>query len=259
MRGVLALLLVTLLQQPSRDAAPVKPAVETGLIKGRVVADDGTPVRRAVVTIGSENFPPQSIYTDGEGRYEARRLPAGSYRVSVRPNMYQGQFLAPLPPAIRVKPVPLAEGQTIEWYDLTLRRAGAIVGRIVDQHGDPVSGIQVQAQRTERTSVEYWASQSSDEFGRFRVYRLEPGEYEVLARPSSGLSDRIPGQNVGFVETYYPSTVSRREAARVTVRAGQDTSNLRTAARVRAAAARQRRRGRHEQPYRIQADGVPLQ
>lgn len=225
MRGLLALALVASMQQPPRDAAPAAPvAAGTGTIKGRVVAaDTGAPVRRAVVMIAAQGFPLRIVYTDGEGRYEARNLPVASYRVTVRPSAGQAQFL-PSQAGSPIAPVALADGQTIEWYDLTLRRAGAIVGRIVDQFGEPVAGVQAQAYRVGPATNDNWSSQSSDEFGRFRIYRLEAGEYQVIARPGVITVDRFPGANIGFVDTYYPSTVSRPEAMRVAVRAGQETS-----------------------------------
>ena len=226
MRALLAIALVGLLQQPQRDAAPAPPVIAgRGVIKGRVVtADSGTPIRRAVVMIAAQGVPPRTIYTDGEGRYEARNLPAASYRVSVRPSAGQAQYLQPQggPP---VAPVALADGQVIEWYDLTLRRAGAIVGRIVDQFGEPVAGVQAQTLRIGSATNDSWSSQSSDEFGRFRIYRLEPGEYHVIAKPSAMQVERLASErSIGFVETYYPSTLSRADAMRVTVRAGQETS-----------------------------------
>lgn len=226
MRALLAVALVGLLQQPQRDAAPAVPVLTgSGTIKGRILAaDTRTPIRRAVVMIAAQGFPVRMIYTDGEGRYEARNLPAASYRVSVRPSAGQAQYLQPQsgPP---IAPVALADGQTIEWYDLTLRRAGAIVGRIVDQFGEPVAGVQAQAYRVGSATNDSWFSQSSDEFGRFRIYRLEAGEYQVIAKPSGIIEDRFPGRgNIGFVNTYYPNTVSRPDAMRVTVRAGQETS-----------------------------------
>lgn len=222
MRAFIVLLLVLAVQQPPRDAAPAPAATGTGVIRGRVLTDHGAPIRRALVTIGAERAGSRQIYTDAQGRYEARNLPPGAYRVWVRPNVNQAQFLQPRAPASPVAPVPLAAGQTIEWYDLTLPRAGAIVGRVVDRFGDPVSGVQVTAERV-GSPTSTWAAQSSDELGRFRVFRLEPGEYEVLAKPS-GATDRVPGDNTGFVHTYYPGTLSRQETVRVTVRSGQDTT-----------------------------------
>ena len=233
MRVIVALSLAFILEQAPRDtpAGTVPPAARgTGIIKGRVVsADSGTAVHRAIVTIGSPGARPRDIYTDVRGNFEARNLPAGEYSVTARPNAYQAQFLAPpaTPPAPDGSPrrVALAAGQTIEWHDIVLPRAGAIVGRVVDEYGEPISGVGVIAQRPgEARPFAAGSGQTSDEFGRYRVYRLPPGEYELVARPHAFPDARGDGPQLGFVETYYPNTVSRQESVRVKVRSGQETT-----------------------------------
>ena len=231
MRVLVALALALAMQQaPPRDTpAPAPPKTGTGIIKGRVVAaDTGTPISRAIVTIAAPGGPFRTIYTDARGRYEARDLAPGAYTVGARPNNYQAQFLAPPPPPPMPdgspRRVPLADGQILEWHDIALPRAGAIVGRIVDDAGNPVSGVHVAAQRPgEPLGRTNSLAQSTDEFGRYRLFRLAPGDYEILATPSTVI-DGVRGSNLGFVDTFYPAALVREEAARVRVRAGQDST-----------------------------------
>jgi Carboxypeptidase regulatory-like domain len=232
--AALVLVLTTQSQGQTRDAAPAAAPTPagTGIIRGRVVAaDNGVPIRRALVTIsGTDSLGrfTETIYTDAQGRYEVRELLPGSYLLSARPNQFQGQFLPPAPPA-SLSPdgpprIPLAAGQVIEGYDLALPRAGAIVGRLVDENGDPVSGLLVRALRPgDRTDQFNYLALSSDEFGRYRIAHLAPGEYQLVVRPTGGDS-LMQGQSLGFVETYHPGTPSRDEAGRVRVRAGQETT-----------------------------------
>ena len=228
---LLALALTIAAQQAPRDAPAPNAAAPagSGVIKGRVVAaETGTPVRRVLVTIGAPGLPPRTIYTDAAGRYEARNLPPGSYFVNAAPPPYLAQFLPPAPPPLMpdgsLRRVPLAAGQTLEWYDLILPRAGAIVGRVVDEHGDPVSGVTVWAQRSGETARSSGQSQSSDEFGRYRVFRLEPGEYDLVAKAGSiRIETAMNAPSIGFIDTFYPGTLSRRESTRIRVRAAQET------------------------------------
>lgn len=240
MLAALVLLAAAQSQMAPRDAAPTAPSRPTGtaIVRGRVVAaDTGLPLRRALVSISGRS--PEghgrglslSIYTDAQGRYEARDLPAGSYVIQARPNQYQAQYLPQeIPQDASPDDLPrvnLADGQRLEGYDLALPRAGAIVGRIIDENGDPVGGAAVRILRPgDRSELGNYGAQSSDEFGRYRLFHLTPGEYELVVRPY-GIADVFSpaeGPSLGFVETYYPGTHSREEARRVRVRGGQETS-----------------------------------
>ena len=154
MRAILAarvLMVSAWSQGPPRDpGTPVATPAGTGVIRGRVIAaDTGAPIRGALVTIATRGMM-LTIYTDARGRYELRDLPPGSYSLRAEPNQYQRQFFSPLaPPSSPVAPPPprvaVFDGQISEAADLALPRAGAIVGRIVDDRGDPISNVQVTA------------------------------------------------------------------------------------------------------------------
>jgi hypothetical protein len=67
--------------QPARDSVVVHPG--TAVIKGRVVeAASNQPVRRVRVHAASTALRDgRTAYTDGDGRYELKALPAGHYTV----------------------------------------------------------------------------------------------------------------------------------------------------------------------------------
>jgi hypothetical protein len=223
---------------PPRDpgSTPAPPSSGTGIIRGRVVAaDTSVPVRRALVTItgaglGRGAAASRTVYTDAQGRYELRNLPPGVYLVTARPSQYQGQYLSavlPRTPSGDPPRVTVTADRPVEGYDFVLRRAGVIAGRLVDENGDPVSGVYIQASRFEdppNRGTGY--AQMSDELGRYRIFGLTDGDYRVMARPSSSGDSIQPGegQSLGFLETYYPGTHAREEAGRLRVRIGQETA-----------------------------------
>ncbi|HET7698416.1 MAG TPA: carboxypeptidase regulatory-like domain-containing protein [Vicinamibacterales bacterium] len=222
MRTFAAVIVALAVQQAPRFPAPA-PDVGTGILRGRVVASDtGAPVQQVAVTISAPGVTPRTLFTDREGRYEARSLPAGRYSVAASPSSHQAQFLHVVA-GDNDRSVTVAAGQTVDWPDIALVRAGAIVGRVVDDYGEPVSGILISARRTGdppgRGGMPF---QASDEFGRYRVYRLPAGEYEILARPPQIPMARGSGATMGFVDTYYPNAASRDGTTRVFVREGQE-------------------------------------
>jgi Carboxypeptidase regulatory-like domain len=123
--------------------------------------------------------------------------------------------------------------------NFALPRGGAISGRIVDELGEPVASVEVQVQRFaymggSRRLVPAGAqggNDRTDDLGQFRLYGLPPGEYYVAATLRSmeftGLNAAPPGgQSDGYASTYFPGTTSLGEARRVTLRAGQDVTNV---------------------------------
>src|SRR3989442_619036 len=80
---------------PARDPngtpnAQTSAPTGTGVIRGRVIAaDSGNPLRRAQVRImGNEVRVNQAANTDGDGRYEFSKVPAGRDSISVTRNGY---------------------------------------------------------------------------------------------------------------------------------------------------------------------------
>jgi Carboxypeptidase regulatory-like domain len=223
MPAVLAAIVLTLAsQQPQRDAAPAAAARGSATIRGRVVAPGSrTPVASALVSIGGPpgfRVPYRTVNSDGSGRFEFTDLVAGTYTLTGAPAPYQLQFL----PGPRVE-VPLADGQLLEGVEVPLARAAAIAGRLVDEFGQPIGGVTVYAMPVgSRPGTGSGRSQTSDEFGRFRLFNLTSGDYYVVARPLVFYDLNVP-HTLGLLETYFPGTLSKSEAGRVTVRVGEET------------------------------------
>ena len=233
---------------PPRDAPPAKEG--TAVIRGRVTAaDTGQPLRRAFVSLmggpsgqggvvgGGIMTPgapsgPRTVPTNADGRFEFSRLPAGTYRVRVTGGTYRGQYLTV---AFGGK-TQMDAGEAIELTDgaqfqanVALPRGGAIVGRVLDDFGEPVSRVSVFPVRVmpggnfQRTGGGF---NQTDDLGRFRLFGLEPGEYVVAAeaRPMGG--PPVEGASEGFVTTYFPSALTDREASRIRVAGTTDSGDV---------------------------------
>jgi len=234
-------------QTPPRDGGAVLPT-GTGRIRGRVVAaDTGTPLRRAQVRV-SGTLPglQQVTDTDADGRYEFFNVPASRYTISVtRPgyvSMQFGQENSSQP----AKPINLVDGETVEKIDVALPRGAVIAGRILDDLGEPVAGVRVQAQRYvyqsggERRLIGAGPMPGpplTDDLGQFRIYGLIPGSYVLSADPQMSGGITIIGgpatpisagvgadASDGYATTYYPGTSNIAEAQTVAVNVGQEAN-----------------------------------
>ena len=241
-RLLLVLVMLVTGAQPPPTPAERQPPSATAAIRGRVIAGDtGLPLRRAEVwlnkvqssggtySVGArvDNW---GTTTDAEGRYEFKDLPAGGYSLHVSKAPY---ITGPVDPqAVNLKMIELKSGETLDRVDFTLLRGGVITGRVVDEFGEPLSGLDVSARRVQtiagrRQLMPFGPQGSTNDIGEFRIFGLEPGQYAVLAVwRRMGPGDPTSPDRNGYAATYFPGTTNEAEAQRFTVAAGQTISDL---------------------------------
>jgi hypothetical protein len=114
---------------------------------------------------------------DDAGRYEFSRIPEGHYVLSAQRRGYvQTNFL---------RDVNLRRGETAR-VDVALERAGTISGRVVDEFGEPITDVRVEALLAAPHSPRLSSisrQRETDDEGRFRLFELPPGRYFVRAEP----------------------------------------------------------------------------
>jgi len=221
---------------PPRDGA-VAPQTGTGKIRGRVLAQGSTPLRRAQLSLAMEGGPQfrRAAITDGEGRYEFLELPAGRFTVTAIKTGYVTLQYGQRRPLEAGTPVSLAAAQTAERIDFTLPKGSVISVRISDEFGEPLGGAQVEVQRFQygpdgqRRLVQVASGQGplsgTDDRGEFRAYGLMPGEYVIqgTVRSVLGAGSLSAGDGGdGFSPTYYPGTVSPADAQVIGVGVGEE-------------------------------------
>lgn len=223
-------------RMPARPLRPgEQPPKGTSVIKGQVrAAGSGAPIRRAQVRATSiEGRGGGVTSTDSEGNFEIRDLPAGRYNISASKGGFVTMSFGQRRPNEPGTPLDLGDGQSAEKVNLQLARGGVIAGRVVDDGGEPVAGAMVAAMRYQYISGARRLIQGggeggndrTDDQGYFRLYGLSPGDYYVSAN-SRGNMMLMPGMNNteadSFAPTYYPGTPSVGDAARITLKAGQE-------------------------------------
>ena len=225
---------------PARTGQP-KPGVQvttitaTAVIRGRVTsAANGAPIRAAEVRVRSDDGRDSRLATaDDDGRFEIRDLTPGAWMVRASKAGFVSQQFGQSHPLDAATPVALTNGQRFN-ADITLLRGGAIGGRVVDEGGDPMSGVQVQVLRSRIMRgrpqlTPSGAGDTTDDRGAFRVYGLVPGTYYVAAILRAP-EDMARGA-MANVTVYFPGTRSVREAQRVTLGPGEDQSAISISAR----------------------------
>jgi hypothetical protein len=196
-------------------------------IVGRVLdAGTLTPVRRAEVAAVNPMGVKIAATTDDEGRYELGRLTPGSWRVTISKAGYFTWQLGQKRPFRAPPPVVVKAGERLT-ADVSLTRGGAISGRVYDEFGEPVAGLQVRVYRARmlrghRHAEAVGAADLTDDNGAFRVYGLPPGDYYVGASLRVAPVDSIV--ETTYAPTYFPGTGNLAEAQRIKLALGGEAN-----------------------------------
>ena len=223
---------------PARDTPQEKTG--TAIVKGKVVAaESGSPLRRAQVRLSSPEIRGGRVATtDGDGRYEFRDLPAGRYTLNASKAGYVGLQYGQRRPFEQGKPIELLDTQVVQDASFSLPRGSAIMGRILDEFGEPVADASVQAMHDQyaggrRQLVPTGRGGQTNDLGQYRIFGLPPGEYYVSGsvREAAMMSLEIgltggQANTMSYAPTYYPGTQSVGDAQRLNVAVGQEASSV---------------------------------
>jgi hypothetical protein len=176
--------LLLLLQTPSADVKPPGPA--TALIIGRVVdASSGTPVSAATISVSGARAggAVPRLITDSQGRFIYRNLRAGSYNLTATKPGYSDGAFGRRRPGGPSQSVELAVGERNTAVTIPIWKHATISGTVTDEAGEPVIGASLRSMRRTvangRILFRDTGSSTTDDRGRFRIPRLDPGDYIV--------------------------------------------------------------------------------
>lgn len=165
--------------QAGNPAPPVETSNKTITVSG-IVQDSATgqPIRCAFVTLHefAEGGQEQRQTVSGEdGRFQFRAVRSGGGTIRADRLGYSQ------------RQIDIQATLTSDWTDCVIKMdpLAAISGQVTDAHGEPLSGVAVQAIRLttvrgfRKMAVEAW--NNTNDLGEFRLWHLRPGRYLLKA------------------------------------------------------------------------------
>jgi Carboxypeptidase regulatory-like domain len=235
---------LSLLIAAAQSTTAVAPPKESAVISGVVLdLDSATPVRSAVVSL-SRSYGrgiSRTVTTDAAGRFEIADLPGGEYVLSVIRFGYLPTNFGEQRPGGPGATITVADAETRDDVAIPISRGGTISGRVFNEHGDAVPGVQVQAMRYRfedgKRVLQPAFMDRTDDRGDFRLFTLPPGEYYVYAEPRTAFGFAAlaaPGSRsisgaagfVGAIGTYHPNSSTPARARAVTVLSSRETTGI---------------------------------
>lgn len=204
-------------------------------IAGSVVsASTGDAINKVGVYLQKNDDPGSgySTHTDSGGHFAINGVEPGRYSLSVEHVGYLSQSYGETSATTRGAILALAPGQDVKDLLFRLVRSAVISGRIIDEAGDPLPGVRVEALRHavnegKRTLQASHRAETND-LGEFRLYGLAKGRYLIRAQVEEHWhrleidANASGAEEFGYAPIYYPGTADEARAAMVEVAAGQE-------------------------------------
>jgi protocatechuate 3,4-dioxygenase beta subunit len=202
-----------------------------GSIGGRVTAATGEPLVCATVRVIAPDVDVPPAFTDRQGRYALNGLPAGSFIIEARQGGHLVLLHGQRTPSDVELPVTLRQGEQRLRADIVLPRESIITGTVVDEHGEPIEGVQVWAFQLRAldggppTLVSSGVPRMTDDRGHYRLTGMRPGTYFVRTQPLRAALGW--GESVrAYGAVYYPGTTDVATARRVSLDGGRDAHGV---------------------------------
>jgi protocatechuate 3,4-dioxygenase beta subunit len=196
----------------------------------------GQPMSGVHVRLMSEAGPARSelnygALTGKTGRFSIENVAPGAYNVrGISPGYITAGKLEGMSvlPGITTKP-----GQHVTDLKLEMVRHAVLSGRVLDEFGDPIDGITVEAEQL--TGDQYLSvtpgrgGAETDDRGAFQI-PVGPGRYRLKVDPpidSNRKEIRTDGTSPAlYATTYYPSAPARNRSSVIEVKAGETAGPL---------------------------------
>ena len=226
---------------PQSTSAQTPPKKDECRIAGTVVKLAGSePLKNARVRLLSQDDRAVSreVVTDAGGRFDLKGISPGRYRLVVHRDGFvsqaYGQKKIDDPGAI----LALRANQEIKDLLFRLVPSAVIAGRVINDDGDPMPWVQVNALREAyfggKKTLFPETTVTTNDLGEYRLFGIPAGRYFIRAeyKPNERISGRGEFDGVddeeprGYAPMYYPSGTEPARASTVAVKAGEEIPGL---------------------------------
>src|SRR5207253_2182586 len=148
--------------------------------------------------------------SESDGTFTFRNLDPGRYTMYASKNGFANQSYGSRGAAMGTgSTITLSPGQSLKDISFALTPHGVVTGRVIDDDGEPMSGVSIQVLRSmfrngKRQTVPMNQASTND-LGEYRMFGLAPGRYFVMAKfiPRGMMGDA--GADLAYQPVYYPN------------------------------------------------------
>ena len=213
----------------------------SGSIAGTVLnRSTNSPIRRAIVTLSTVEAQPQDAvaWTDAEGQFSFRFLPAGVYRLHASHDGFQNNGSGAETGSQFAEIIHLAIGENRTGLSCRLSPLSTVSGVVLNDAGDPLPGAQIQIltphyERRKRTLLYQGTGTFTDAEGRYRISDILPGKYIVTAQFPQPFVKYNSEVSTGQVEEprtyglqYFSGTSSAEAATYINLESGKEVEQI---------------------------------
>ena len=226
------------------EAAPAKPSLlasTSASIEGRVVnsqsgrALENVHVQLVLIKRGSQPHDPGGVMVFGSvskpaGQFSIKSSTPGDYLLIAQKAGYAFVPSRDEHGAMNNRII-LKSGENIAGFVLRMTPKAVISGRVLDEYGEPMSGVSVQL--LSAPAMSFGDSATTDNRGEFRL-STAPGKYYLKAKASStSINSQQPeevrtdsSQETVYSDTYYPDSSSSEGASVFDLASSREVSDI---------------------------------
>lgn len=207
----------------AQTQTPVAETSKSGSITGKVVDERGEPLPNARVSVQPVGGvrPPAIAITDRDGTFRIDGMEPVPYQI----NAWTPAYISQASETEKSREKQYRVGDSVSFV---LIKGGVITGTVTNVAGNPVIGVHVSARMIRNSNDRRFGFEgrvSTDDRGIYRIYGLPTGTYIVVAGSTDKYIESGINPFSNDLPTYAPSS-TRDTAEEISVRAGEETSNV---------------------------------